>query len=132
MSFQLYAQPLISSGDYYGYKELIRARSYDFMTYGESGGSTFDEASLTADPDGAGPAPALELPNLDFNFTSLRGTAVMRWEYMPGSILYLVWTQQMSDSIEDGRFRLGPSIDQLRGAPMDNIFMIKLTYWLSR
>jgi hypothetical protein len=132
MSFQLYAQPLISSGDYYGYKELVRPRSYDFMTYGEGGGSTFDEASLTADPDGAGPAPALELPNLDFNFTSLRGTAVMRWEYMPGSILYLVWTQQMSDSIEDGRFRLGPSIDQLRAAPMDNIFMIKLTYWLSR
>ena len=109
-----------------------RARSYDFVVYGKDGESTFDQSSLTADPDGTGPAPALELPVSDFNFTSLRGTAVMRWEYLPGSTLYLVWTQQMSDSSEDGRFRIGPAFDQLRGAPMDNIFMVKVTYWLSR
>lgn len=131
LSFQLYAQPLVSTGDYYSYKELARSKSYDFLTYGD-GGSTFDEASMTADPDGSGPAPAIELPSQDFNFTSLRGTAVARWEYMPGSTLYIVWTQQMSEESDRGRFNFDRSFDQLWGAPMDNVFMIKLTYWLSR
>ena len=131
LSVQLYAQPLISSGDYYGYKELARPKSYDFLSYGDSG-STIDESALIADPDGAGPAPSIELPSQDFNFTSLRGTAVARWEYMPGSTLYLVWTQQMADQSDIGRFNFDRSLEQLRAAPMDNVFMIKLTYWLSR
>ncbi len=131
LSVQLYAQPLISTGDFYGYKELSRSKSYDFLTYGE-GKSMFDEATMTVDPDGSGPAPAIALPSQDFNFTSLRGTAVARWEYMPGSTLYLVWTQQMSEASDAGRFRFERSFDQLWGAPMDNVFMIKLTYWLSR
>ncbi len=131
LSLQLFAQPLISTGDYTGYKELARPRSYDFNVFGE-GTSTFDEESLRADPDGAGPAPEIELPRLDFNFASLRGTAVLRWEYRPGSTLFLVWTQQRSESVEAPDFRIGPSMDQLWSAPMQNIFLIKLTYWVGR
>lgn len=131
LSFQLYAQPLLSIGDYGTYKELARPRTFDFNVYGK-GESTFDPESRLADPDGSGPAEAIELPQLDFNFTSLRGTAVLRWEYRPGSTLYLVWTQRRSDGTEDPEFRFGPSLDQLWHAPMENVFVLKLTYWLSR
>ncbi|MBT8400651.1 MAG: carbohydrate binding family 9 domain-containing protein [Rhodothermia bacterium] len=131
MSLQLFAQPLISSGNYFNYKELAAPRTYDFVNYGESG-TTFDADNLVVDPDGPGPARPIELPDQDFNFRSLRGTAVLRWEYMPGSTLFLVWTQSRSDSEDIGRLDFGPSVRDLFGAKPDNIFAIKLTYWFSR
>ncbi|MEO8399558.1 MAG: DUF5916 domain-containing protein, partial [Ignavibacteriaceae bacterium] len=85
LSLQLYVQPLISSGSYTNFKELAAPKTYNFNIYGE-GNSTFDEGNLTADPDGTGPAPAIEIDNPDFNFKSLRGNAVLRWEYLPGSV----------------------------------------------
>ena len=63
---------------------------------------------------------------------SLRGTAVMRWEFRPGSTLYLVWTQTRDDFEDVGDFRFGQSFDTLLDAKADNIFMLKFTYWLSR
>ena len=132
LSLQLFAQPLISSGDYSRFKELAQPKSFRFNVYGEDNGSTFDEETFIADPDGDGPAAPLELSNPDFNFKSLRGTAVLRWEFRQGSTLYLVWTQTRDDFEETGDFRFGRSFDTLLGAKADNIFMLKLTYWLSR
>ncbi len=130
LSLQLYAQPLIASGDYTDYKELARPRSYDFNVYGRSGNSTFDAQSFTADPDGpTGPAQPLEIGDQNFNFRSLRGNAVLRWEYMPGSTLYLVWTQTRTDDEAIGDFRFGHSLGRLFSAKADNIFAIKMTYW---
>ncbi|MEM9665454.1 MAG: DUF5916 domain-containing protein [Bacteroidota bacterium] len=131
LSVQLFAQPLISTGNYVDYKFLDRPRSFDFTVFGEDG-STFDATTRLGDPDGDGPAAAFELPDSDFTFKSLRGTAVLRWEYRPGSTLFLVWTQQRADNLDDPRFRLDSALDQLWGAPADNIFMLKWTYWLSR
>lgn len=130
LSLQLFAQPLISSGDYYNFKELARPRSYDFLRYGENG-STFDPTTNTADPDGSGPAPPISLGNPDFNFKSLRGNAVLRWEYRPGSTLYLVWTQSRSDYENDGQFQFNRSLSRLIDARADNILMLKFTYWWS-
>ena len=131
LSLQLFAQPLISSGDYTRFKELAKPKSFDFNVYGEDNGSAIDE-NLLVDPDGDGPAEAFELDNPDFNFKSLRGTAVLRWEFRPGSTLYLVWTQTRDDFEETGDFRFGRSFDNLLSAKADNIFMLKFTYWLSR
>ena len=131
LSLQLYAQPFVAVGDYSEYKELARSQSYDFVRYGE-GGSTFDAATLVADPDGpGGSAETIQLPNRDFNVASLRGTAVMRWEYRPGSTLYLVWTQRRSDFTNDPYFEFGSSFDQLATAPMENVFVVKMNWWLS-
>lgn len=131
LSFQLFAQPLFSVGDYDRFKELARPNSFDFVVYGE-GASTFDPLAYEVDPDGTGPAPSFSFDNPDFNFKSLRGTAVLRWEYRPGSTLYLVWTQRRSDSETTGSFRFDDALDRLWGAYPDNVFMVKLNYWLSR
>jgi hypothetical protein len=130
LSLQLFAQPLISSGDYYSFKELARPKSYDFLRYGENG-STFDPNTHTADPDGSGPAAPIRFGNPDFNFKSLRGNAVLRWEYRPGSTLYLVWTQSRSDYENDGQFQFNRSWSRLIDAKADNILMLKFTYWWS-
>ena len=104
LSLQLYAQPLISAGKYDDFKQLARPRSYEFDS--------------TAAPY-----------NPDFRITSLRGNAVLRWEYMPGSTLFFVWTQSRSGFDLNGDFQFGSSMRQLWRAPADNIFMIKATYW---
>jgi hypothetical protein len=130
LSLQLYVQPLISAGNYTNFKELSAPGTYDFLIYGENG-STFDPESNTADPDGDGPAETIEIGNPDFNVTSLRGNAVLRWEYLPGSVIYFVWTQTRSEAEEIGDFKFQESVTKMFAAEPDNIFMIKVTYWLN-
>ena len=133
LSLQLYAQPLISAGRYDYYQELARSRSAAFTRYGSGNGSTItyvdSTKSYSVDPDGSGPAQPFSFGKPDFNFKSLRGNAVLRWEYMPGSTLYFVWTQSRSTADDDGSFRFGPSMRGMLRAPAENIFMIKATYW---
>jgi hypothetical protein len=128
LSLELFAQPLIASGDYFHFKELARPRSYDFNLYGRKG-STFDDINYVADPDGPGPAAPIAVGNPDFNFRSLRGNAVLRWEYLPGSTIFLVWTQSRSDTENIGDFRFHHSLGDLFHAKADNVFAVKVTYW---
>jgi len=59
---------------------------------------------------------------------SLRGTVVLRWEYRPGSLLYLVWTQNRADYSNAGDFQFRRDMANLLTAPGDNIFMLKFSY----
>jgi len=133
LSLQLFAQPLISAGRFDYFHELARARSAAFTRYGRDNNSTITFVDSTnayvVDPDGAGPAQTLSFGQPNFNFKSLRGNAVLRWEYMPGSTLYFVWTQSRSDFDDTGDFRFGSSMGRMLRAPAENIFMIKATYW---
>ncbi len=128
MSVQVYGQPLISSGNYFAYKQLVRPRSYDWELVG-GGVPQYDAGADQIDIDGAGPGGGF---NPDFNFTSLRGNAILRWEYMPGSTLFLVWTQDRSGFENNGEFRFRPAWDQLIDQRPDNIFLAKVTYYLTR
>ena len=104
LSLQVYAQPLISSGKYDDFRRLAKPRS--------------DEYEPTVAPY-----------NPDFSFNSLRGNAVLRWEYMPGSTLFFVWTQARQAADNSGEFQFGQSMEKMWQAPATNIFMIKATYW---
>ncbi|MGH7645467.1 MAG: DUF5916 domain-containing protein [Gemmatimonadales bacterium] len=131
LSLQLFAQPLISAGAYTELKSLAEPRTFDFDVYG-TGASTIEDSTsyYVVDADGpGGPAPSVPIGKPDFSFGSLRGNAVLRWEYLPGSTVYLVWTQSRDDFEPNGEFRFDQSWDRLRGAPADNIFMLKVTYW---
>ncbi len=130
LSVQMFAQPLVSSGSYTDFKELARPGGYDFTHYASSGG-TYDRDAGVLDPDGAGPAPAYGLDNPDFNYKSLRGNAVLRWEYGPGSTLFLVWTQTREDSETLGDFRFRKSLSRLVDQKPDNIFLAKVTYYFT-
>jgi hypothetical protein len=128
LSLEVYAQPLLSSGRYTEFKELARPRSYDFNQYADPA-PTSDTDRIVLDPDGAGPAASQEIDDPNFSLASLRGNAVLRWEYSPGSTLFLVWTQNRSDTETVGTFRTGRALDRLFGAAGDNIFLVKLSYW---
>ncbi len=108
LSLQTYLQPLLSSGDYGTPKELLAPRSFEFRDY-----------------QGAA-------PNRDFNLRSLRGNAVLRWEWRPGSTLYLAWQQSRRDNLAGvGTFDFGRDRAALFGARPDNIFVLKVSYWLN-
>jgi hypothetical protein len=130
LSLQLYMQPLISAGDYRNFKEIAKSRSYLFNTYGQ-GVSTFNSDTYTVDPDGPGPAKPFTIDNPDFNFVSLRGNAVLRWEYLPGSVVYFVWTQTRSDQETIGDFQFNHSFDRMWTLNPDNTFIVKFSYWLN-
>lgn len=84
------------------------------------------------DPDGAGPARTFSFSNPDFTDTSLRGTAVLRWEYRPGSTLYFVWTQQRFGEDPDGEMGFGSALRAIGRNRATNVFQIKATYWIGR
>jgi hypothetical protein len=134
LTLQLYAQPFLASGHYTSFKEFAKPKSGDMIYFGKDNGSTVATTSsgYTIDPDGAGPAAAFNVGNPDFNVRSLRGTAVMRWEYRPGSTIFFVWTQQREGFDSFGDFNFSRDRSALFKDRPTNIFQIKATYWLGR
>ena len=129
LSFQAYFQPLIAVGKYSDYKELAEAKTFNFIHYGENGTSiTPDGDGYEIDPDGTG-QHNYWVENYDFNYKSLRGTALLRWEYSPGSTMFLVWTHDRSDEEEIGDFRFRRDFKTLSKMKSDNIFLLKISYW---
>ena len=140
LTLELYAQPFISSVHYKNFKQFAAPRTQNLQAFGKDVGtiaSTTDASGTVTgyaiDPDGSGPAGTINLSNPDFNFRSLRGNAVLRWEYRPGSTLFLVWTRTGSDFAQYvGDFGLKRDLDQMLQAKADNIFLVKLNFWLNR
>jgi len=131
LTLELFLQPLIVSGDFSNYKEFAAPRGMRRLVYGTDVGTvTPFAAGDSIDPDGAGPAAAFVIPPQDFTFRSLRGNAVLRWEYLPGSTLFLVWTRSGESSLGRGRIDFGDDASALFRGPSQNIFLIKVNYWL--
>lgn len=129
LSLQLYLQPFIAVGKYDEFKELAKPKSFDYNIFGEGLSTiTYSDGEYTVDPDGLGPASAFSFWNPDFNLKSLRGTMVLRWEYLPGSTLYLVWTQNRADYSHPGDLNFMRDLESLFTAQGDNIFLIKISY----
>jgi hypothetical protein len=134
LSLELFAQPLISSGDYEALRELRAPRTYEFLEYGKDIGTiSYDPETrmFTVDPDAGGSAARFTVRNRDFNRRSLRGNAVARWEYRPGSTLYLVWQQSRSEVEGHGDFSFRRDAGGLFDARPDNIFVVKFNYWFN-
>ncbi len=144
-NIELYAQPFAFAGDYRAFKELRARRTFSFNTYGRDNGSTIQDTLLVSgsdtvpgyaiDPDGASSAGApFTLANPDFRTRSLSVKAVLRWEYRPGSTLFLVWTHSRTGYFpyEPG---FQPGRDFGRELLLDrptNVLLVKLNFWVSR
>jgi hypothetical protein len=105
LSFQLYLQPFLASGDYHEFKQLVRPRDDEYAP-----------VDAPFDPD--------------FNFRSVRGSAVVRWEFRPGSAMYLAWNENREDMAPVGDFRFRRDVSALTDASSQDVFMLKFSYWL--
>ncbi len=133
LTLQLFMQPFFAIGDYLDFKELVRPRTTSYNIYGSNGSKiNYNQSNnvYTVDPDGAGPAKEFTFSNPDFNYKSIRGTAVLRWEAMPGSILYIVWSHDQANYDDPGNFEFGRDFRNLWRSEGNNIFMVKFSYWL--
>jgi hypothetical protein len=143
LSLELYAQPFFSTNDYGALKELRAPRTFDFLEYGRDVGTAEREGNATTriDPDGSGPAPSFTVSDRDFNLNSLRGNAVLRWEWRPGSTFFLVWQQDRAGRLgaadaelegrEMGSFDLRQNVRDLLDTRPVNVLLFKVSYWLN-
>ncbi len=116
-SLEIYAQPFITVGDYSEVRELIRPDTYDLIHYMD---------------------PSVNPRSYDFSFTAVNWNVVYRWEYRPGSTIYLVWTQGRSQFDErdfhagsPGAFSNDVRLSSLFRTEPENKVLAKLTYWFA-
>ena len=114
LSLQLYAEPFVSGGSYDGFKELVNGRA---LAYADRYAPFAYDRAGSGDPD--------------FNVKSFRTTNVLRWEYRPGSTLFVVWQQARENDALLGDFRFGRDVRGIFGVPPRNVFLVKLAYWLN-
>lgn len=111
LSVQLYAEPFVSTGDYTDFKELVNGRADRY-------GDRFAGFDFQDDPD--------------FNFRSFRTTNVLRWEYRPGSTLFVVWQQAREDRLEGAdTFGTHRDMRDVFDVPASNVLLVKFAYWLN-
>jgi hypothetical protein len=111
LSLQVYAQPFVSAGVYDQYKELVQPRAERHV----------DRY-----------APYAYTGNADFNVLSFRTTNVMRWEYKPGSALFVVWQHGREGFAQRGSFDFGRDFSSVFESPSTNTLLVKLAYWFNR
>jgi hypothetical protein len=117
MSFQAYTQPFVSKGTYSNVRQLSanpRADAYDDRY------AVFNDPTVTSNPGG-------------FNFKAFQSNLVYRWEYRPGSTLFVVWNEgrQGYNGAEGDRNFQGDVRDLMRLHPA-NTFLVKVSYWLNK
>lgn len=133
LSLQMYAQPFVATGRYENFKEFETPRTYNFAVYGRDRGTiTKNGNAYTVDPDGTGAATAFQIGDPNFNVRNLRGNAVLRWEYRPGSALFFVWQQERSGFEPIGDFNASRDVRDIFDTTPTNVFLVKATYWLGR
>ena len=129
LSLQLYAQPFVSSGSYEELKRVVDPTGDTYADRYEVLETDAVEGGWKTDLDGDGTAEFVADP--DFNFKQFRSNAVLRWEFRPGSTMFLVWSQGRDHFARDGNFDLTGDLGTLFDQPADNIFLVKFSYWLN-
>jgi hypothetical protein len=137
LTLQLWAQPFVSSGRFLRYKEFTTPKQFAFDVYGRDRGTIARRGGpqrneITIDPDGPGLLRPFTIEEQDFLVRSVRGNAVMRWEYRPGSTLFLVWQQQRSGFSDVADLGATRDVGSAFRDPSRNVFLVKVSYWLGR
>jgi uncharacterized protein DUF5916/cellulose/xylan binding protein with CBM9 domain len=133
LTLQYYGSPFLSSGRYTRFKRvtdpLAQAYAQRFHEYGPEEIAYAPRANAYSVSEAGGPDYAF--PNPDFSFREFRQNFVARWEFKPGSSLYLVWSQGRTGSVPLAPESFGHGWDALWRTPADNVLLVKLSYWFS-
>jgi hypothetical protein len=132
LSIEYYGMPFISAGKYTDFKNITQPNDDKFMNRFH----TFDLGEISYNQetnnydinDGVG---NLSISNPNYNFRQFRSNLVIRWEYLPGSTLYLVWSQGRTSSDTKGIFSYGNDVRDLFRKTPTNVFLLKFSYWFA-
>ena len=130
ISLQWYGAPYTSTAKYNNFKQAMnpesRVRSDRFHLFAP------DEIIASGDLYGFfKDTDSYPFTNPDFNFNEFRTNFVARWEYLPGSTVYLVW--EYSTSNKAGYYLPGwdSNLERMFSFPSTNIVMVKLNYFFN-
>ncbi len=134
LSLEVYAQPFISAGRYSALRLAADPHAASYAARFDSLGADRltrpggdNPATVDVDRDGVSD---FSLDEPDFRIASLRTNSVLRWEFFPGSTLFVVWQQNREDRFYDATLDLGRGFLDALTATGRNIFAVKVAYWL--
>jgi hypothetical protein len=114
-TLQVYASPFVSKGTYSDVREIADPRASEYSARYRP----YADPAVAGDPGG-------------FNFQQFRSNVVFRWEYRPGSTLFLVWSQGREGSADvEGNQSFGGDLGDLFGRRADDTFLVKVSYWIT-
>ncbi len=131
LTIEYFSQPFIASGNYTKFKRVVQSTSHlyeerlhDFVL----GDDIFYDAE---DDEYCINNGEFNFSNPDFSSLQFRSNLVVRWEYKPGSTLFLVWSQNRSGSAMNGHFGFQDDFTSLYNLHPDNVFLMKANHWFS-
>lgn len=131
LSIQYYGQPFISRGRYNNFNYVNNSIAKDLNErvtwYGDNQIQQAPSGDYLVDEDANG-VTDYEFSNPNFSFVQFRSNLVARWEYIPGSELFLVWAQGTTGNVDSDRSLLGGLNTQILDNTLENTFLIKATY----
>ncbi|MBU1073520.1 carbohydrate binding family 9 domain-containing protein [bacterium] len=135
LTVQYYGSPFVSSGSFGAFKRITDPRADAYADRSHAFGSgeiAYDtvDAVYEVDENGDGAAD-YEIGDPDFNFRDFNSNLVVRWEYEPGSTLFVVWSQSRSDFLSSGASDLGNDLDGLFRVHPHDVFLLKFNRWFS-
>ncbi len=136
LTVQLYVSPFVSTGRYSAFKRVTDPRAAAYRDRF----SVFDDDQIAYDPgddvfevdETADGSVDYSFGNPDFDVRELNTNLVVRWEYRPGSAIFLVWSQFRDEStLVPGDPGYGRQLDQLFSAEAEDVVLIKVSKWFS-
>lgn len=135
LTIQFWGQPFIASGDYNEFKYIrdpkadhFRDRYHMYDASELSYDATEDMYNIAESESGL----TYEFENPDFNIKEFLANLVFRWEYRPGSFIYLVWSQSRSGFDPYGAFQLDKNINDIWDIHPTDAILLKLSYRIGR
>jgi hypothetical protein len=135
LSIQYWGQPFLSSGKYTEFKRITNSRATEYT----------DRFSLLKDEElyytsqdkmyhvfGQVADPLYSFDQPDFNVKEFLSNMVVRWEYLPGSTIYLVWSQTRHQSIANGNFDFRNDMTDLFDNKPYNVFLLKMSFRIGK
>ena len=135
LTVQYYGSPFISAGKYTEFKRITDPRADNYRDRFE----IFDEEQIRYDKadeayhidEDVNGVDDYSIDFPDFNYRDFNSNLVIRWEFTPGSLLYLVWAQARTGNISTGRFSYSNDMDALFDVHPHDVFLVKLVKWFS-
>ena len=131
LTLQYWGQPFLATGNYSDFKRITNPVAGDyndrFSVYPESAIELIDNSDYAVDEDLNG-TKDYYFGKPDFNVQEFLSNMVIRWEYNPGSTIFLVWSQTRSNFDAEAVFDPGENIGDLFGVKPYNVFLIKFSY----
>lgn len=132
LSIQYYGSPFVSNALYSDFKKITQGDADDYYerysAYSENR-MLYDAVNNVYEFSEEG--ENLRFDNPDFNFRQFRSNLVLRWEYRPGSQLFLVWSQDRTESLSDGQIGIAESLADMFKTGSNDVFLVKFSYLIN-